>query len=187
MTLSRKDYLTSPVAPKFYGLLKTHKADTHLRPIVFIKGYIIYGVAKELANIIHPLVGQSPHHLRNTQHFVEHIRKVKLELGEVIACYDVMALFTSVPVDPSIAIVKNFSRTHLLSQRTCMSIPLIITLLEFCLKNTLFLFQGKYYEQVHDTAIGSPISPLITNLFMEDFKVKAISSAPQSLVVVYLA
>ena len=50
---------------------------------------IIYGVAKELAGIIRPSVGQSPHHLKNTQHFVQHIQKATLELGEVMASYDV--------------------------------------------------------------------------------------------------
>ena len=59
-----------------------------------------------------------------------------------------------------------------------MSIQNIVTLLEFCLKNTCFLFQGKYYEQVQGTAMGSPISPLIADLFMEEFEVKALSSFP---------
>ena len=36
------------------------------------------------------------------------------------------------------------------------------------------------YEQVHGAAMGSPISPLIAYLFMEEFKVKALSSCPQS-------
>ena len=67
----------------------------------------MYRMAKELADIIHPLVGQSPHHLKNTQHFVEHIKMVKLKAGEVMASYDVKVLFTSVPIDPSIAIVKH--------------------------------------------------------------------------------
>ena len=59
-----------------------------------------------------------------------------------------------------------------------MSIPQITTLLEFCLTNTYFLFQGKYYEQVQDAAMGSPISPLIANLLMEEFEVKALSTCP---------
>ena len=67
---------------------------------------ITYGVAKVLAGIIYPLVGPSPHHLKNTQHFVEHIKQLRLESEEVITSYDVKALFTSVPVDPSIQTVQ---------------------------------------------------------------------------------
>ena len=85
--------------------------------------------------------------------------------------YDVKALFTSVPMDPSINIVKQkLQQDPLITQRSYMSIPQIVTLLEFCLRKTYFLFQGKYYEQVHDAAMGSHISPLITNLFMEEFE-----------------
>ena len=58
-------------------------------------------VAKELAHIIKPLVGQSPHHLKNTQHFIQQLQGKKLEPGEVITSFDVKALFTSVPVHPS--------------------------------------------------------------------------------------
>ena len=38
------------------------------------------------------------------------------------------------------------------------------------LRNICFLFQGKYYEQVHGTAFVSPISSLVANLFMEEFE-----------------
>ena len=59
-----------------------------------------------------------------------------------------------------------------------MSIQQITSLLEFCLSHTYFLFQGKYYEQVQGAAMGSPISPLIVNIFMEEFEVKVLSSFP---------
>ena len=59
-----------------------------------------------------------------------------------------------------------------------MSIQNIVTLLEFCLTNTYFLFQVKYYEQVQGAAMGFPISTLIANLFMEEFEVKALSTFP---------
>ena len=94
---------------------------------------------------------------------------------------DIKALFTSTLVEPVINIVQSrLQKDPLLPQRLSMSIPQIITLLEFCLKNTYFLFQGKYFKQIHVAAIGSPISTLIANLFMEEFKVKAISSASHS-------
>ena len=82
-------YPTSAVPPKFYGLPKIHKTGTPLRPIVSSRGSITYGVAKELSHIIKPLVSQSSHHLKNTQHFIQQLQGKKLETGEIITSYDV--------------------------------------------------------------------------------------------------
>ena len=87
-------YPTSAVPPKFYGLPKSHKTGTPLRLIVSSRRSITYGVAKELAHIIKPLVGHSPHYLKNTQHFIQQLQGKKLEPGEVITSFDVKALFT---------------------------------------------------------------------------------------------
>ena len=171
-------YPTSAVPPKFYGLPKIHKTGTPLRPIVSSRGSITYGVAKELSHIIKPLVGQSPHHLK-TPNTSYNNSKAKGWKWEIITSYDVKALFTSVPVQPSIQIVKQrLQQDTTLPQRTSMSISQITSLLEFCLTHTYFLFQGKYYEQVQGAAMGSPISPLIVNIFMEEFEVKALQSFP---------
>ena len=59
-----------------------------------------------------------------------------------------------------------------------MSVKNITTLLEFCLKSTYFTFQGRYFEQQEGAAMGSLISPIVANLYMEGFEIKAISSSP---------
>ena len=136
-------------------------------------------MAKELSHIIKALVGQSPHHLKNTQHFIQQLQGKKLEAGETITSYDVKVLFTSVPVQPAIQIVKQrLQQDTTLPQRTSMSIAQITSLLEFCLTHTYFLFQGKYYQQAQGAAMGSAINPLIANIFMEEFEVKALRSFP---------
>ena len=175
---------TPPVQfpPNFMAFPKYTKQVPPLRPIVSSRGSITYGVAKELSHIIKPLVGQSPHHLKNTQHFIQQLQGIRLQAGESITSYDVKALFTSVPVQPSVQFVKHrLQQDTTLPQRTSMSIPQITSLLDFCLTHTYFLFQGKYYEQVQGAAMGSPISPLIANIFMEEFEVKALQSFPHPL------
>ena len=58
-----------------------------------------------------------------------------------------------------------------------MSVHQITQLLEFCLNNTYFLFQGQYYEQRKGSAMGSPVSPIAENLYMEDFDTVALRTA----------
>ena len=172
-------YPTGCVPPKFYGLPKIHKPDTPLRPIVSSCGSVTYGVAKELAKILKPLVGKSPHHIHSTQDFVEQAKHFKLESGECLSSYDVSALFTSVPIDPALNIIKDLLvKDTTLKERTVMEVGDIILLLEFCLKHTYFSFQGQFYEEVEGAAMGSPVSPIVVNLYMEYLEQKALSTAP---------
>ena len=64
-----------------------------------------------------------------------------------------------------------------LNDRTVLSVQDIIELLGFCLHNTYFSFQNKFYEQVEGVPIGSPVSPIVANLYLESFERKAIASA----------
>ena len=59
-----------------------------------------------------------------------------------------------------------------------MTVSNITCLLEFCLKRTYFIFQGKHYEQLEGAAMGSPISAIVANLYMENFELEAINTAP---------
>ena len=96
----KRMYPTGAVSSKFYGLPKIHKPGIPLRPIVSSTGTDTYSTAKELAEILRPLVGMSTHHVHNTRDFVEHLKHVRLWEGECNISYDVTALFTSVPIQP---------------------------------------------------------------------------------------
>ena len=132
-------YPTGCTAPKFYGLPKIHKTGTPLRPIVSSQGSVTYGVAKVIAEILKALIGKSPHHIQSTSDFVNKVREITLLPGECLTSYDVTALFTSVPIDPAMNIIKDLlEKDDNLSNRTVLSVHNIIELLGFCLHNTYF-------------------------------------------------
>ena len=132
-----------------------------------------------MANILWPLVGCSPHHIGNTQHFIEEAKSIQLQQGETMSAYDIRALFISVPEDPALNIIHNkLQQDTTLQIRTPLSIPSIMSLLRFCLKSTFFTFQGKHYEQVKGAAMGFPLSPVVANLFTENFETRALTSSP---------
>ena len=49
-------------------------------------------------------------------------------------------------------------------------------MLSICLKTTYFLYDGTIYAQVEGAAMGSPVSPIVANLFMEWFEESAIAT-----------
>ena len=93
--------------------------------------------------------------------------------------YDVTALFTRVPVGKALELItERLQEDDTLPSRTEMTIPQIVELLDFCLNMTYFIYDGAYDQQTHGAAIGSPISPLVANCYMEQFEKSAISTAP---------
>ena len=163
---------------KFYGLPKIHKTGNPLRPIVSSRGSVTYGVAKVISKVLKPLVGKSPHHIQSTSDFVSKAKGLTLQMGECLSSYDVTSLFTSVPIDSALNIIRDLlEKDEKLNDRTVLSVQNIMELLGFCLHNTYFSFQNKFYEQVEGVAMGSPVSPIVANLYMEHFERKVFMSA----------
>ena len=80
--------------------------------------------------------------------------------------------------EPALNIIKDLlEKDEKLNNRTALSVQDITELLGFCLHNTYFSFQNKFYEQVEGAAMGSPVSPIVVNLYMEHFERKAQRSA----------
>ena len=174
----KKVYPTGASAPKFYGLTKIHKENVPLRPIVSSIGSVTYGVAKELSTILKPLVGNCSHHVNNSKEFAEEIRNIKLERGECLTSFDVTTLYTSIPIADALAVIqRRLEQDTELLRRTTWSTNNILKLLEFCLVNTYFLFDGQFFEQTKGAATGSPVSPIVANIYMEAFEDRAINTA----------
>ena len=109
------------------------------------------------------------------------IKGIQLKPEECMMPYDVKALFISVLIQSAIHIIKkHLEEDRELQLSMSMAVNHITCLLKFCLKNTYFTFQGRHYEQMEGTTMSSPISPIVANLHIEVFEVKAINTSPHT-------
>ena len=146
--------------PKFYGLPKIHKHGTPLRPIISGIGSITYNTAKFCAKIISPLVGNTPYHIKNTADLVHKVQNLRLDDDDEMVSYDVTALFTSVPVDAALTVIKErLESDTTLNERTNLNPDQIIELLQFVLTASYCTFQNTFYRQCHGASMVSPCSP----------------------------
>ncbi len=109
--------------------------------------------------------------LKNRADLVKQLSECHLDEDEILVSFDVTALFTCVPVDQVLDIIfDSLTNDNTLAQRTNMSAVQVRDLLSLCLKTTYFQFDQVLYSQVEGVAMGSPVSPIVANLFMEWFK-----------------
>ena len=52
--------------------------------------------------------------------------------------------------------------------KTTLTAKEAVELLRICLTSTYFLFEGKFYRLAGGVAMGSPVSSVVANLFMEN-------------------
>ena len=159
-----------------WGTYKVHKKDVRVRPIVSGMNSVMYGLAKHLVKLPNPLVGKSKY-IKNSEHLVKLLKEINLEEDDVFVSYGVTALFTSVLCDEVVDIaVDRAKKDPECYNRTKLTLEEMGELLTFCLNTTYFKYQGEFYQQVFSAAMGSPISLIIANMFMEMFKIKALAT-----------
>ena len=174
----RRLYPTSEEHPKFYGLPKVHKKGNPLRPIVSSVGSLTYQSARLLANILSPLVGKTPHHIKNSGDFIKKIKDLEVTPGRKMVSFDVTALFTSIPIADAIQATKeHMEKDTSWTKKTKLTKDDILELLRICLGTTYFIYKGQFYQQIRGAAMGSPISPIIANIYMEKFEQNALQTA----------
>ncbi|KAK7864163.1 hypothetical protein R5R35_004079 [Gryllus longicercus] len=157
--------------PRIYGLPKIHKPDVPLRPIVSAINSPSQHLARFLTNKLKPLTNNLPSTVLNSKHFIEHIRSIRTNPGDILVSFDVTSLFTMVPVCDAIKIVEDNLKKHQLPTEWAK-------LAEVCLSTTFFQYRQEFYAQIDGTAMGSPLSPVVANLFIGAFEEQALENAP---------
>ena len=111
-------------------------------------------------------MGNTDSFVKDSTHFIEEIKNIKLDQDDILVSFDVTSLYTNIPINDAMEVICKLTDAD------------TSKLIEICLRSTFFSFMENIYEQTCGVAMGSPLSPIIANLFMEDFEDKALKTAP---------
>ena len=167
---------------KLYGVAKVHKDNIPLRPIIASYDTSTYELGKYLNKFITPIIPTRFSVQRNSD-LLTNLRNYTYTNNSVLVSFDVESLFTNVPLDETIEIAAN-----LVYDRSSNLPPFpkhtFIKLLKIATSN-LFLFNDKLYRQKDGLAMGSPLAPTLSNLFMGVLENRHLNNRKSSCVKFY--
>jgi len=140
------------------------------RPIVSSIGTYNYNLAKYLGVLLSP--SASTFSCEGSFTFVKEVKEVRF-LNKFMVSFDVTSLFTNIPLDETINIALDRIFTN--HPNIKISKSDLKKLFLFATAQTHFLFKGDFYDQIDGVAMGSPLAPILANIFMAFYEEKWLS------------
>ncbi|XP_074037086.1 uncharacterized protein [Leptinotarsa decemlineata] len=139
---------------------------------------LLDNLSRFLLPLIQPLQGKTSSFVKNSRHFVELLGSIEVTQENKLISFDVESLYTNVPVEEVLQIIqRKLSEDGNLKERTNLPIEVIMELLGCCVRNCYFQLKDEFFTQDEGLPMGSPLSPVIANIYMEWFETLAIQEA----------
>ncbi|KAI5631461.1 reverse transcriptase (RNA-dependent DNA polymerase) domain-containing protein [Phthorimaea operculella] len=164
----------NPTPPRLHGYYKLHKEDQPIRPVVSYTGAPAYKLAKLANHLYKKLTKFKPTHtVENSIDLIQKIDNIIVPSQAKLVSFDVKNLFPSVPVKDCLKIIDETLCNSSLEAQEVIDLEAI---LRICLEQNYFLWEGKTYKQIDGLAMGSPLSPLCADIYMDDFEKSVLKS-----------
>ena len=139
-----------------------------------------YWTAQLLSKFLTPFTSLAPQKLKNSSDAKQFLENIVIPDDQLLVSFDFKSLFTSVPTDSAHQQVREvlMNNQDLLHQHTSLSIEEILELLTLCLNAAVLQWQDQIYQQVHGTPMGSPISVVLAELFMQKLEEEIFLNGP---------
>ncbi|BHF69945.1 hypothetical protein SprV_0301299200 [Sparganum proliferum] len=106
--------------------------------------------------------------------FLADIPGKSIRSDQIMVSFDVVSLFTSIPPDLARDVLRKRLEVKYDETTGPLKIQHLMQLFAFC-QRTFFTFDGRTYEQIKATPMGSPISSLVAELVLQELEKVAFS------------
>ena len=156
--------------PRMYGLPKVHKEGAPLRPILSMTNAPQHALAGWLKEVLQPVLDKySQHTIKDSFDFCTNLDNfvAKQDPSKTYMCsFDVQSLFTNIPLEQTLQLcLDTLYRDDDVAQP---GVPedVLRKMLRKATMDVEFSFDDCMYKQTDGVAMGSPLGPVLANIFV---------------------
>ncbi len=153
--------LESTTPAYFHALPKIHKTPMGCRPIVSSVNSPTTGLSKWLTHILGPIATHIQSYVRDSDTLQREISQLSVEATDVIYTFDVVDMYTSIPIEDALHAVHWF-----LARINHPLINFILTGLRIVLEYNFFTFGDSNWKQLRGLAMGTSVAPVLATLYL---------------------
>ena len=145
------------------------------RPIVSDCSSDTYNLSLYLDYILSPLSTKHPSYIRDTTDFLNKLGQHKVHQNCYLITLDVESLYTNIDNKDGLEAVREILLEYPDPTRPDEE---FLELLQICLENNDFQFNGRWFLQIWGTSMGRRFAPKYANIFMAHFEKRALAKCP---------
>ena len=158
-----------------YGLPKTHKKGTPLRPIQFMTDLFHHELGKWLAVLLQSVLERfSSHCTSDSFTFAKTMANLDIDPNVFMCSFDVSNLFTNVPLDETIKICSKALYDQSYSYPVIPK-DVFVELMKSATSSVEFSFNNTMYKQTDGVAMRSLLGSASANIFVGYYEEKTFS------------
>lgn len=166
--------------PSVYGLVK-NKEGRPLRQVVCTINSPTYELGVYISSILTPLCKQNEYQLNNSFEFASLINKTTIPVGYKMISLDVKQLFTNIPTELIFDVIDK--RWDEIEEITKIDKVYFKKLVRIILEGAYLRYEDTIYYQHFGVPMGSPASPVIANLVLEQMEKEVLENIQTNITV----
>jgi len=144
-----------------------HKIGIPIRTVINNRTAPAYRLAKYLTKILsQPITLHNQYLITNSTNLANDLTKLEIHENHSLITFDIKDLYVNIPVSETLNIVK----AKLLQNNDTQIAQQILTLLREVLSQNYFIFHQRIYQPKQGIAMGSLISGIIAEIFLQHFE-----------------
>jgi hypothetical protein len=151
--------------PRMRGLIKIHKTEFPIRPVVNWKNAPAYKLATKLVEVLHthtPL--PCAFNVKSTAQLINDLTDIPYDHNLRLTSFDITNMYTNIPTNELLDIINSVCNNNCIEGNLKHD---ILNLSKIIMDQNYFNFEYKTYLQHEGLAMGTPTSPILSEFYLQ--------------------